>query len=78
MTRITYVICERLDSAGEPLFVGLEPSVSVPLMLQPAVVNVDVGVAGVLVPVRHDQVGHLLEQTLTVKRRKEKKRKKTS
>ena len=62
MKHFTYVVCQRLDSAWESLLVGLEAAVSVSLVLQPAVVNVDVGVARVLVTVRHDQVGHLLEQ----------------
>ena len=67
----TYVVSERLHPAGEPLRVGLESAEPVPLVIEPAVVHVDVGVPHAVVSVAHQQVGHLLEQTLAERETKE-------
>ena len=41
-----------------------QPKIPVSLMSQPAVVYVDVPVASIVVPIGHNQVGHLHEQLL--------------
>ncbi len=55
----SYIISQWLHAAGEPLGVGLQPAELVSVVRQPAVVDVDVGVAGVRVAFRRQDVGHL-------------------
>ncbi len=55
----SYIISQCLHAAGEPLGVGLQPAELVSVVRQPAVVDVDVGVAGVRVAFRRQDVGHL-------------------
>ncbi len=59
--KYSYIISQSLHAAGEALRVGLQPAELVSAVRQPAVVDVDVGVAGIRVALRRQDVGHLDE-----------------
>ena len=61
----TYIFGQGWNPAREPERVRLKPATTITLMRQPAVVNVDVGVAYVFVAVADNQVSHLFEQSFT-------------
>jgi len=63
--RNNYVVGEITHAAGEARHVGLQLAVRVALLVQPAVVHVDVLVAHRRVALGHHQIGHSPEKAVT-------------
>lgn len=60
----TYIVCEVFDAIREPLSVGDEVTRVASLLLQPAVVYVDVLIPKSGVALGHHKVGHRAEQAI--------------